>query len=122
MMFKHLTIITLLFVILFMGIKIDSLNKITPPQPASSWVKPSFTFATFEYTPTKVESVVKVTWVSDKEEVDRVFEENGTKNLLGLASYQNGECTIYAHEPNTPRTMETLGHEMAHCFRGAFHE
>lgn len=119
---KNLIIICLSVAVIAMGIRINSLTEIVPPQPASAWIKPKFTFSTFEYNPTKVESVVEVTWIADKEEVDRRFAEHESDNLLGLAVYSNGVCTIYAHEPNSRRSFETLGHEMAHCFRGSFHE
>lgn len=69
----------------------------------------------------------RVTWVSDYDEVQKAFDDyfiNYGVRIKGLATYTSEKCTIYAHEPEyvgDDRTR-TLGHELLHCMRGAYHD
>jgi hypothetical protein len=68
---------------------------------------------TFEANP-KYSRVV-VTW--DVVEEEQVSEKCGF-NATACAKWRGNKCTII-----TPRetTMETLGHELRHCFEGHWH-
>jgi len=75
---------------------------------------------------------VSVTWINDPIEVSRKLNEQNelndydgyTEYLRGVMSGDYDECTIWAYEPRDRQDseyLETLGHEVLHCFRGAFH-
>jgi len=69
---------------------------------------------TFEANP-KYSKVV-VTWEIVEEE--QVSKKCGLNNVFACAKWRGNKCTII-----TPRetTMETLGHELRHCFEGHWH-
>ncbi|HXR58011.1 MAG TPA: hypothetical protein VN747_01730 [Burkholderiales bacterium] len=70
----------------------------------------------------------KITWVIT-EDTQTACRNAGRRPLLyktlGCAVWKDsGNCVIYARPPRTEddrRAMETLGHEMLHCFAGHFH-
>jgi len=70
----------------------------------------------------------KITWVIT-EDTQTACRDAGRRPLLyktlGCAVWKDPtNCVIYARPPRTEddrRAMETLGHEMLHCFAGHFH-
>jgi hypothetical protein len=69
----------------------------------------------------------QITWkISDDPHAD--CQKLGKKPLffktLGCAMWTEKSCVIYARAPRNEddrRAMETMGHEMLHCFVGRFH-
>lgn len=69
-----------------------------------------------------------ISWVSNTSDVENAFSDHlmqtGTR-VKGLSVWNDNDCTIYAYEPkdvNDFERMETLGHELLHCFRGSYHD
>ena len=70
----------------------------------------------------------KITWVI-AEDPHETCQKVGGRVLLyktqGCAQWKDpNNCVIYTKAPRNAedrRTMETLGHEMLHCFAGHFH-
>ena len=78
-----------------------------------------------EYSPTMYLASSTVTWVTDTQEVRRALDEFWAERGVlpaGMSSYAGDKCTIYAFEPESRRDFEILGHELAHCLRGNFHQ
>jgi hypothetical protein len=77
--------------------------------------------------PKEGEMTRKISWVvTDNPHQD--CQKLGKKPLffktLGCAVWRSDGCTIYARAPKNEddrRAMETMGHEMLHCFVGHFH-
>lgn len=76
--------------------------------------------------------VSQIWWISDpkiiSEKFDAVEHRKGEK-VLGLAEPQFtggvGICNVYAPVPkgeHDKQGLETLGHEMLHCFAGQYHK
>jgi hypothetical protein len=74
----------------------------------------------------------RITWVitDDPDQTCREVSRKFSKRVmlyktLGCADWSDPEnCVIYTRAPVTgydKRTMETMGHEMLHCFAGNFH-
>lgn len=84
-----------------------------------------------EYTPTKNTSVMTIRWIRDETKIKDALLEYSKEYPLqegmyyeGLAYWRGNRCTVYSFEPldnYDTHAMMVLGHEMLHCFRGAFH-
>jgi len=93
------------------------------------------------YGPTMNRSYSEITWISDPIRVSRILRDEDAERgfldeegkydgieITGLSSFDRGEeCTIWAYEPigdgyEDRKYMENLGHEVMHCFRGAYHK
>jgi hypothetical protein len=70
----------------------------------------------------------KITWII-AEDPHETCQKVGGKVLMfktsGCAEWRDpNNCVIYTRAPKSAedrRTMETMGHEMLHCFAGHFH-
>jgi hypothetical protein len=77
--------------------------------------------------PQEGEMTRRITWVvSNDPHAD--CQKLGKRPLffktLGCAVWKETSCTIYTRAPRNEddrRAMETMGHEMLHCFVGHFH-
>ena len=81
------------------------------------------TFTAKSYDERITEATV-VTWITaddvEKECLKAGAKKPGTfQHLLGCAKYNEKSCRIYTGKVTT---METLGHELRHCFEGKFHQ
>lgn len=77
-----------------------------------------------EYEPTRHENDMTINWVSNEEEVTEAFENYEKEygiSVRGLSLTVEKVCTIWVYEPKTDRDLQTLGHEVLHCFRGKWH-
>lgn len=110
-----IVIIGLCFVVLYMAGKINQLKeKVQPPLTETDirvkWVK----FDSIDAVRTHCKSLVK-----RKEPVGKIFKACATFDLKAHT------CAIYAVEPdpNKPfgEKMTLFGHELYHCFEGAYH-
>lgn len=67
-------------------------------------------------------------WVSDLKQVkDKLDEASRYSNawVNGVMSGDADNCIIWAYEPRDKydiHLLNTLGHEVLHCFRGHFHD
>ena len=72
----------------------------------------------------RVTEATIVTWITS-EDVEKDCINAGVKDpgplrtILGCAKYNAKTCRIYTGKVTT---METLGHELRHCFEGKFHD
>lgn len=120
----------LFYVSEFGGVTQHYINNVVAPVGVTAIVEETIENA--EYHPTMDLSVTKVTWVRDDGEIAKAFEEYTLKNplpensyLAGLAHFSDDSCTIYAYEPINEHDidlLDTLGHELLHCFRGDWHD
>jgi hypothetical protein len=80
-----------------------------------------------------VEKTVKITvvlrFVADYTDIPMnamTFSEGQPPKFLGAAyPHPNGICEIFVIEPkdvHDTHKMEILGHEILHCYRGAYHQ
>ena len=71
----------------------------------------------------RVTEVTVVTWTT-VDDVEKECLKAGAKdpgpfqNILGCAKYNKNSCRILTAKTTS---METLGHELRHCFEGKFH-
>ena len=72
-----------------------------------------------------------ITWIRDPKIVNEKLTALDKKygdiqgTTVGYAEWKSGKCKIWALEPINEydrEAMDTLGHEMLHCFRGDFHD
>ena len=75
-----------------------------------------------------------IIWVSDAEVLEKLLEERSVEasrnkgSLVRVYGFFGGnpeKCIVYAPEPRNEDdfwNIETLGHEVLHCFRGYFHK
>ncbi len=83
-----------------------------------------FTFFLFED--------VRLEWISDPVEIQERFDKfkDGHKlgperMVTGVAERRGSSCTIWAAMPedeNDTDALDTLGHEVLHCYVGSFHD
>jgi len=72
----------------------------------------------------RITEATTVTWLAF-DEVEKECIKAGVKdpgpfrNILGCAIYDRKRCRIITGKTTS---METLGHELRHCFEGKFHE
>jgi len=76
--------------------------------------------------PTQYQDTVSITWIrtDDPNKVCRELGAEADRNILGCANPKGKTCDIYAPQiqyTDDDHTM-TLGHELAHCFLGSYHE
>jgi len=72
----------------------------------------------------RVTEATIVTWLTfddiEKECIKAGSKDPGPlRNILGCVRYSAKTCRIYTGKTTT---METLGHELRHCFEGKFHQ
>lgn len=84
-----------------------------------------------DYHPTMDKEVMQIRWERDPEKVQKALTKYEKKNyywegsLIALALWKGNKCTIYALEPDNQydsEAIDTLGHEMLHCFKGEYHD
>ena len=72
----------------------------------------------------RVTEATVVTWLT-VDDVEKECVKAGAKdpgpfqNILGCAIYNKNSCKIMTAKTTS---METLGHELRHCFEGKFHK
>jgi hypothetical protein len=89
----------------------------------ASWDDPNAQFDATKYT----NRTVSVTWITVKmsmlrETCNRVARKKGYQTykseINACAFWEGNVCTVYTPETTS---MHTVGHEMRHCFQGAWH-